>query len=671
MNKRLGKIVAMSRWGIALFALAISQFAQAAVYVDDAQLVATSATYLDNAPAVQTFTVTAATRLKLTLTDTTPGTLPRLSTVDAVITNGSAQVVHLRQLGSVEFDAEPGTYVVHVLATTSQVGSLGVGIVQVSDDANILTYNAQIAGNLTGLPGNESTIQDTVAVGAAGTYDIEIHDEQIPAALSGMDLLLADTGGSTIRLCMPAMPTDPIPCTATQTSASLNAGSYDLLADVIASSQASAGLYTIDIRPHGSATPLYSRATAIGKLTATGSITIPSDGQYTMTLTDQQFPNALPSVKAVLVQNGRVLTSAAAGATTSAFDAVAGDATIYAVDTSTTSTGVGSFAVSLQQGGSTVVDKVVIVNSASPGVTHAYAFDATVPAGQSAVQVKDFGIYQTLNTLRYAVVQGGSMSAPTNAGTSSTITLTAGAATVVVAADLAATATTGLFGVTVDSPTSTRLLTVTQGVGDFSQTRALTIGQTATVDVSTVDVGFPATFDQFALVLIRDQTQVGYIIGADTLQGLKLTSGDYSIAIVAKANGSAHYGLYGLKIEDTPPPTLVLTAPTTSINSQGSVSLTWNTQNADSCTASGGWSGTKGTSGSNVSVGPIGSSTTLTLTCAGPGGSTSSNLNVVVNGGATNDGGGGGALTLQWLLALCGLAFGRRLHRRAVELESR
>ena len=82
----------------------------------------------------------------------------------------------------------------------------------------------------------------------------------------------------------------------------------------------------------------------------------------------------------------------------------------------------------------------------------------------------------------------------------------------------------------------------------------------------------------------------------------------------------------------TPPPT----APTVSIFANpssvvsGSAStLTWNSTNATSCTASNGWSGTKAVSGSQ-STGNLTINTTFTLTCIGAGGSTSQSATVTV-----------------------------------------
>lgn len=70
-----------------------------------------------------------------------------------------------------------------------------------------------------------------------------------------------------------------------------------------------------------------------------------------------------------------------------------------------------------------------------------------------------------------------------------------------------------------------------------------------------------------------------------------------------------------------PPPTesLVLTAAPTTVASGGASMLTWSSANALSCTASGGWSGAKGTSGSQ-STGALTATTTYTLTCTGTGG---------------------------------------------------
>jgi hypothetical protein len=79
----------------------------------------------------------------------------------------------------------------------------------------------------------------------------------------------------------------------------------------------------------------------------------------------------------------------------------------------------------------------------------------------------------------------------------------------------------------------------------------------------------------------------------------------------------------------TPPPTLSLSASPTSVSAGASSTLTWSSTNTTSCTASGGWVGTKAISGS-ASTGALVASSTYTLTCTGAGGSASASASVSV-----------------------------------------
>ena len=96
----------------------------------------------------------------------------------------------------------------------------------------------------------------------------------------------------------------------------------------------------------------------------------------------------------------------------------------------------------------------------------------------------------------------------------------------------------------------------------------------------------------------------------------------------------------------TPAPTVSLSASATSVASGGSANLTWSSQNASSCTASGGWSGTRATSGTQ-GVGPLTANATYALSCTGSGGSASRSLTVSVQSGT---GGGAGTPSAYTLL---------------------
>jgi len=79
----------------------------------------------------------------------------------------------------------------------------------------------------------------------------------------------------------------------------------------------------------------------------------------------------------------------------------------------------------------------------------------------------------------------------------------------------------------------------------------------------------------------------------------------------------------------TPQPTVSITANPTTVMSAGTAILTWSSTNATSCVASGGWSGSRATSGSETTT-PITAATSYTLACTGPGGNGAATANVAV-----------------------------------------
>ena len=87
---------------------------------------------------------------------------------------------------------------------------------------------------------------------------------------------------------------------------------------------------------------------------------------------------------------------------------------------------------------------------------------------------------------------------------------------------------------------------------------------------------------------------------------------------------------YGTTPTPTPAPTVSLSATPTTLNAGSASTLTWNSTDATSCTASGAWSGTQAVSGS-TSTGALNSTSTYNLSCTGAGGTTSASTTVTVN----------------------------------------
>ncbi len=106
-----------------------------------------------------------------------------------------------------------------------------------------------------------------------------------------------------------------------------------------------------------------------------------------------------------------------------------------------------------------------------------------------------------------------------------------------------------------------------------------------------------------------------------------------NVWIVANTTSS---NVFFYKLSDAAPiPQVSLQASETDVAAQASITLTWTAQNADSCTASGGWSGTKAVSGSQT-INGLAATTTYTLACSGSGGgSVSQSVTVNVAGAAT------------------------------------
>jgi hypothetical protein len=87
--------------------------------------------------------------------------------------------------------------------------------------------------------------------------------------------------------------------------------------------------------------------------------------------------------------------------------------------------------------------------------------------------------------------------------------------------------------------------------------------------------------------------------------------------------------LVTVTVEEPEDPTVEITADPMTITAGSSTTLTWNSENADSCTASNGWSGSKALD-DDESVSPT-VTTTYTITCDGDGGSASDSVTVTVN----------------------------------------
>ncbi len=99
-------------------------------------------------------------------------------------------------------------------------------------------------------------------------------------------------------------------------------------------------------------------------------------------------------------------------------------------------------------------------------------------------------------------------------------------------------------------------------------------------------------------------------------------------------------------------PGIYLAADPFKVSKDGSSTLTWTTINADSCTASGGWTGGKLLSGSET-VGPIASETVYTLSCVNAEGQSTRSVRITIDDGSGGGGSGSSATAFAACLYLC------------------
>ncbi len=188
---------------------------------------------------------------------------------------------------------------------------------------------------------------------------------------------------------------------------------------------------------------------------------------------------------------------------------------------------------------------------------------------------------------------------------------------------------------------TTYTLTCSNASGSSSAAATVTI-QTASAPTLTLTANPTSVASGGSSTLTWSSTNATACTASGGWSGAKATSGNQTITnITATATytlqctgaGGSIQRSATVSVQATPPaPTLTLAANPTSVSSGGSSTLTWSSTNATSCTASGGWTGAKATSGSQTFTN-LTASVTYGLQCMGAGVSSPlRNATVTVNG---------------------------------------
>jgi hypothetical protein len=105
---------------------------------------------------------------------------------------------------------------------------------------------------------------------------------------------------------------------------------------------------------------------------------------------------------------------------------------------------------------------------------------------------------------------------------------------------------------------------------------------------------------------------------------------NYGLSCVGSSGSASTFTTLTVTPTGPAPTVAIAVNPGTVVAGQSST-LTWSTTNAASCTASGAWSGTQATSGSISEPTTTAGNETFTLSCIGPGGTTTNSATLTVN----------------------------------------
>lgn len=194
--------------------------------------------------------------------------------------------------------------------------------------------------------------------------------------------------------------------------------------------------------------------------------------------------------------------------------------------------------------------------------------------------------------------------------------------------------------------------------GTTTPAPVVTIG----VSASPIQVGQSATLT-WSATNATTCTASGSWSGAEATSGSQSVSpsaaGSYTYTLTCSGAGGSGSNSAALVVNAaTPQPTVQMQLAATSVAVGQSTTLSWSTTNATTCTASGDWSGTQATAGSQQVTASAAQTYHYILSCTGPGGSASSSaaltgvtqvnnaVQVVMDSGPA---GGGGAINVPFV----------------------
>jgi hypothetical protein len=638
MRRILAALISMLA-GFAVFASA----AHADVLLDQANLVAAKGVA---PPSEYPFTVATAEPLTITLTDfQTPAPFTSLQlavTLGDTLVGTSAVVTSAASTATVAVPGVAGDYVLHVIgapAASQGFGSFGVCVAPTSAPTQCIaaySFSGNIETPNTASTTATSTLNTNFTSTVAGNYTVTLTDDVFPAALQSLSAGIFQ-GSTPISVAIPA---------GSATQVTLAAGtSYQLLVAATADATLTAGLYGVQITDPNGAT-VFNRTLPVGTMPASTLVNTTAAQSLSLTLTDFDYPAPLAHEGVAVTSGSTSLAQLTAPGTLANFAAPGAVLEVWQYTVAAAQPGV--YSVSLSNGTQSLFSTTQVVNPTAATTQESYAFVVNLPAaGAYNLVANDFQFPVVLQSISATVAQNGSALTVDSSGN---FNAAAGYAIVVVQVTPASSGSS-IFGVSVQTGgTSPQLVfEQTQEVNGTFNAQTLNVTSTGDYDFTLTDLLFPSKFADLSAVVSQGSQVLTKIYSSGGSSGpatINLAPGQYVLTIVTSPNTSSglpstqNYGLYSI-VAASAAPTITFTSSPTTVTGSQTVQLSWSTQDATACTASGSseWSGSEPVSGTlNVT---IAATTTLTLTCTGNGGSSSQSLTITAAASNVKLGGGG------------------------------
>jgi hypothetical protein len=597
------------------------------------------------APVQYSFTESTAEALVVTLTDDqAPAAFTSLQVAvtlgDVLVGSGTVDATHA---AAVKVPAAAGTYTVHIIGTpdaTQGIGLFGVCVAAASAPSTCIassSYSGNIYTPSAGSSAPSSALNTTFTTSAtAGTYTVTLTDDAFPVALQSISGGIAQSSNPVASL------------SAGPNSVTLAAGTtYQLIIGALANAAVDAGLYGVQITdPNGAI--VFNQTVPVAALPSATVVDNATAQALNLTLTDEMYPAPLSGVGVAVTEGATLFAQLTAAGTVSNFTVPKGSVQVWQYSVAGGQPGVYKLDLApAAAGAAPLLSTTQVVNPTGTSTT-SFAFVVTLPsAGAYDLMVNDFQFPDSLPSLSATVAQNGTVLTQSANGDF----MAAQGPVVILVNTTAPQSGSGIFGVTVEtsgaSPQAVAGGEFTQAVGGVFNSQSITLGVSGNFNATLADLAFPAAFDNLAVLVSNGGQVLGKIYGGGTFT-FPASPGTYLVTFVATPS-TQNYGLYSLHIASAPP-TVTFSSSTTTVSAGAAVTLTWSSQNATSCTASGGsgWTGSQPTSGTLAVA--VAATETLTLSCTGAGGSASQSVTIMAT--AASSGGGGGALDVASIVAL-------------------